>query len=58
MGSDKETDVTVKQQRFQQIYGTVIRTLDGDVRKETLSKFYKIMASPTLVLDTNKTTKG
>jgi hypothetical protein len=49
MGLSREMDISVKLQRFQQICGTIKRTLDGKVRKETLVRFYKIMAIPTLL---------
>jgi hypothetical protein len=35
--------------RFQQVCGAIKRTLAGKVRKETLLRFYKIMAMPTLL---------
>jgi hypothetical protein len=47
MGLNREKDINVKLQRFQQICGTIKRTLAGKVRKETLFRFYKIMAIPT-----------
>jgi hypothetical protein len=42
-------DINVKLQRFQQICGTIKRTFAGKVTKETLVRFYKIMAIPTLL---------
>jgi hypothetical protein len=42
-------DINVKLQRFQQLCGTIKRALAGKVRKETLLRFYKIMAIPTLL---------
>jgi hypothetical protein len=44
LGLNRELDINVKLQRFQQICGTIKRTLAGKVRKETLLRFYKIMA--------------
>jgi hypothetical protein len=41
--------INVKLQRFQQICGTIKRTLAGKDRKETLFRLYKIMAIPTLL---------
>jgi hypothetical protein len=49
MGLNREMDINVKLQRFQQICGTIKRILAGKVRKETLLRFYKIMAIPTLL---------
>jgi hypothetical protein len=49
MGLHREMDINVKLQRFQQICGTIKRTLAGKVRKETLLRIYKIMAIPTLL---------
>jgi hypothetical protein len=48
-GLDREMDSNVKLQIFQQIYGTIKRTLAGKVKKETLLRFYKIMAIPILL---------
>jgi hypothetical protein len=42
MGLNREIDINVKLQRFQQICDTIKRTLAGEVRKETLLRFYKI----------------
>jgi hypothetical protein len=47
MGLNKEMYNNVKLQRFQQICGTIKRTSARKVRKETLLRFYKIMAIPT-----------
>jgi hypothetical protein len=49
MGLNREIDINVKLQRFQQISGTIKRTLARKVRKETILRFYKIMAIPTLL---------
>jgi hypothetical protein len=49
MGLNREKDIDVKLQRFQQICGIIKRTLAGKVRKETLLWYYKIMAIPTLL---------
>jgi hypothetical protein len=49
MGVNREMDINVKLQRFQQICGTIKSTLAGKVSKETLLRFYKIMAIPTLL---------
>jgi hypothetical protein len=49
MGLNREMDISVKLQRFQQICGTIKRTFTGKVRKETLLRFYKIMAIPTVL---------
>jgi hypothetical protein len=49
MGLNREIDINVKLQRFQQICGTIKRSLAGKVLKETLLRFYKIMAIPTLL---------
>jgi hypothetical protein len=49
MGLNREKDINVKLQIFQQICGTIKRTLARKVRKETLFRFYKIMAIPTLL---------
>jgi hypothetical protein len=49
LGLNRELDINVKLQRFQQICGTIKRTLARKVRKETLLRFYKIMAIPTLL---------
>jgi hypothetical protein len=46
MGLYREMDINVKLQRFQQICGTIKRTLAGKVRKETLLRIYKILAIP------------
>jgi hypothetical protein len=48
MGLNREIDINVKLQRFKHIWGTVKMTLAGKVREETLLRFYKIMAIPTL----------
>jgi hypothetical protein len=42
MGLNREIDINVKLQRFQQICGTIKRTLAGKVRKETYSGFTRI----------------
>jgi hypothetical protein len=47
MGLNREVDINVKLQTFQQICGTIKRTLAGKVTKETFLRFYKIMAIPT-----------
>jgi hypothetical protein len=39
MGLNREMDINVKLQQFQQICGTIKRTLAGKVRKETI-RFY------------------
>jgi hypothetical protein len=61
MGLDREMDINVKLQIFQQICSTIKRILAGKIRKETLLRFYKIMAIPTLLygsmLDTLQKTK-
>jgi hypothetical protein len=44
MGLNRAMDINVKLQRFQQTCGTIKRTSAGKVRKETLLRFYKIMA--------------
>jgi hypothetical protein len=49
VGLNREMDINVKLQRFKQICGTIKRTLDGKVMKETLLRFYKIMSIPTLL---------
>jgi hypothetical protein len=49
MGLNREIDINVKPQRFQQLCGTIKRTLAGKVRKLTLLRFYKIMTIPTLL---------
>jgi hypothetical protein len=49
MGLNREIDIDIKLQRFQQICGKIRRTLAGKVRKETLLRFYKIMAMPALL---------
>jgi hypothetical protein len=49
MGLNRDMDTNVKLQRFQQICGTIKRTLAGKVLKETLLRFYKIIAIPTLL---------
>jgi hypothetical protein len=51
MGLNREKDINVKLQRFQQICGTIKRTLAIKVRKEMLLRFYKIMAIPILLYD-------
>jgi hypothetical protein len=42
-------NIIVKLETFQQICGTIRRTLAGNVRKETLLRVYKIMAIPTVL---------
>jgi hypothetical protein len=42
-------DINVKLQRFQQVCDTIKRTFARKVRKETLLRFYNIMAIPTLL---------
>jgi hypothetical protein len=49
MGLIREMDVNVKLQRFQQICGTIKRTLARKVMKETVLGFYKIMAMPAVL---------
>jgi hypothetical protein len=49
MSLNREMDINVKLQRFQQICGTIKRTLAGKVTKETLLRFCKIMVIPTLL---------
>jgi hypothetical protein len=49
MDLNREMDINAKPQRFQQICGTIKSTLTGKVRKETLLKFYKLMAIPTIL---------
>jgi hypothetical protein len=49
MGSDKEINTSVKLQRIQRIYGTIIRTSARTVMKETLPNFCKIVAISTFV---------
>jgi hypothetical protein len=49
MGLNREMDINVKLQRFQQICGTIKRTFAGKVRKETLLRFYEIIQIPTLL---------
>lgn len=49
VGYDTGRDINDKLQRFQHICGTLRRTLIGRVRKETILKFYNIMAIPTLL---------
>jgi hypothetical protein len=57
MGLNREMDINVKLLRFQQICGTIKRTLARKVRKETLLRFYKIMAIPTLLYGSECWTK-
>jgi hypothetical protein len=42
MGLNRDMDINVKLQRFQQICGTIKRTLARKVRKETLLKFIRL----------------
>jgi hypothetical protein len=49
MALNREIDINVKLQRFQQICGTIKRTLARKVRKETLLRFCKIMAIPAFL---------
>jgi hypothetical protein len=51
MGLNREMDINVKLQRVLQICGTIKRTLAGNIRKETLLRFYKIMAIPTILYE-------
>jgi hypothetical protein len=52
MALNREMYINVKLQRFQQICGTIKRTLARKVRKEILLRFYKIMAITTLLYGT------
>jgi hypothetical protein len=59
MGFDKEMDINVKLQRFQQACGAVIKTLADNVKKETLQRFCNTKLSVwTSVLNTYRKTKG
>jgi hypothetical protein len=49
MGLNREMDINVKLQRFQQICGTIKRTFTRKVRKETVLRSNKIMAISTLL---------
>jgi hypothetical protein len=49
MGLNREMDINVKLQRFQQICGTIKRNLARKITKKTLLRFYKIMAIPTFL---------
>jgi hypothetical protein len=42
-------DVDVKLKKFQNICGTIRSSLRGKTRKATQLKFYKVMATPTLL---------
>lgn len=46
---DRPKDLRNKVNRFQAICGTISRTLRRKARKETMLKFYKVLAIPTLV---------
>jgi hypothetical protein len=45
----EETDTDAKIQKFQNICGTIRRTLKGKTRKDTQIKFYQVMAVTTLL---------
>jgi hypothetical protein len=44
-----DNHVDVKLKKFQNICGTIRRSLRGKTRKDTQLKFYKVMATPTLL---------
>jgi hypothetical protein len=56
MRPNRETDINVKLQRFQQICGTIERTFAGKVRKVILLRFYKMMVIPTLLYGSERWT--
>jgi hypothetical protein len=41
--------VDIKLKKFQNICGTIQNSLRGKTRKDTQLKFYKVMATPTLL---------
>ncbi|RZF44869.1 hypothetical protein LSTR_LSTR004494 [Laodelphax striatellus] len=45
----EDVDIEKKVGKFQSICGTISRTLSKKARKETLMKFYKVMAAPVLL---------
>jgi hypothetical protein len=45
----EETDIDAKIKKFQNICGTIGRTLKGKTRKDTQIKLYQVMAVPTLL---------
>jgi hypothetical protein len=49
MDLNREIDSNAKPQRFQQICGKIKSTIAGKVNKDTLLKFYKLMAIPTIL---------
>jgi len=46
---EKDKDIDHKIHKFQYICGTIHRTLKNKTRKDTMLKFYKTMATPTLL---------
>lgn len=46
---DYENDIDIKLHRFQQMCGTIRRTLSKKTRRETQLKMYKVMAVPVLL---------
>ncbi|KAJ4436238.1 hypothetical protein ANN_18868 [Periplaneta americana] len=46
---DKTSNVEIKLPKFQQLVGTIKRTLCNEVRKETVLKFYEVLAIPSLI---------
>jgi hypothetical protein len=54
----EETDTDAKIKKFQNICGTVRRTLKGKTRKDTQIKFYQVMAVPTLLYGSECWTVG
>jgi hypothetical protein len=44
-----DNDVDVKLKKIQNICGTIRSSLHGKTRKDTQLKFYKVMATPTLL---------
>ncbi|KAJ4441949.1 hypothetical protein ANN_11813, partial [Periplaneta americana] len=49
IGNTRELDQQRKLQNFNQICGTIKRTLLNKTRKETILKFYKVLAVPSLL---------
>ena len=49
--SNEIDDIQKKLHKFQHLCGTIIRTLKERTRPETQLKFYKLMAVPTLLYD-------
>lgn len=49
VGMDRELDINRKISRYQQFCGTITRTLLGKCQRDTLLKFYKVIAIPMLM---------